>query len=668
MNVFLQTKINQPGFTCADMNTVFFPCGRNNIQLLFDQLPGMQFSDQLSNSPPLYKNTNPGFAGLEQAINGAKGYVRVVTLCSTIIRLMAFQMFDQTVNPPQSYFLNGRVNKGTQMQINTIQDFIMLFEVMNDSQFKQMFDVTNDRIYKAMQTVDANITKNGYMKSDGSGPIAADWASSYKSWMTGYLTTIAGDAWAWVSKTVTDLETELTGKTDSVSVAQLNSLNLIKGYPHYAEAYFTIDFGLSWSTGTLSTRDLVKRAGAAGAACAYTPSGGSSATSGASSASSGSAGTSNTGSNSGTQSGRPSITSSPATTSGTTTGASGTSSNTISGPSSVPARTTTGTGTGTKPATTTAAPSNTLWCMADGAPWYSPTSWCDCGASASLPALPVPTGITGTDSSSAMCTYSSIDPAKTIHPVSTSAAPTNIPGEGGLDGCRGVIGPDSNCPYAEYGYCNCNEVYVPNLNTVGSMINCDYTLQPTANKCPVVTAFSSSIAAASASAASVESVSRASAASVMSASSQAALPTGSKYTVYFTYESDTTVEEFADTTDDFWKAWQTENDAPPPDYCSSTDFILNQSVWVGEDVVGYIVYPKGPLKFTVKTDKGKRDCTWNPSGTDSDGFDEGPGSLTCDAPGPTNQACVNLNQPEQACGSALYSVTPLLSCSWQDQD
>lgn len=61
------------------MNTVFFPCGRNNIQLLFDQLPGMQFSNQLNNNPPLYQNTNPGFAGLEQAINGAKGYVRVAT-------------------------------------------------------------------------------------------------------------------------------------------------------------------------------------------------------------------------------------------------------------------------------------------------------------------------------------------------------------------------------------------------------------------------------------------------------------------------------------------------------------------------------------------------------------------------------------------------------------
>ena len=76
INVFLKTRINVGGFSCKDMETVFFPGCKNNIQLLFDQLPGMQFSDQLTNVPPLYKNTNPGFAGLEQSVNGAKGFVR----------------------------------------------------------------------------------------------------------------------------------------------------------------------------------------------------------------------------------------------------------------------------------------------------------------------------------------------------------------------------------------------------------------------------------------------------------------------------------------------------------------------------------------------------------------------------------------------------------------
>lgn len=45
------------------------------MQTIFDQLPGMQFSNQITNNPPLYENTNPGFAGLEQTINGVKGYV-----------------------------------------------------------------------------------------------------------------------------------------------------------------------------------------------------------------------------------------------------------------------------------------------------------------------------------------------------------------------------------------------------------------------------------------------------------------------------------------------------------------------------------------------------------------------------------------------------------------
>lgn len=77
---FLQTRIGQAGFTCTDMETVFFPCGQNLIQTVFNQLPGMQFSDQLNNNPPLYKSTNPGFAGLEQSINGVKGYVRIFLL------------------------------------------------------------------------------------------------------------------------------------------------------------------------------------------------------------------------------------------------------------------------------------------------------------------------------------------------------------------------------------------------------------------------------------------------------------------------------------------------------------------------------------------------------------------------------------------------------------
>ena len=77
VNVFLKVMIDTPSFTCADMNKVFFDgCeGTSLMQIIFNQLPGMQFSDQITNNPPLYENTNPGFVGLEQSINGVKGYV-----------------------------------------------------------------------------------------------------------------------------------------------------------------------------------------------------------------------------------------------------------------------------------------------------------------------------------------------------------------------------------------------------------------------------------------------------------------------------------------------------------------------------------------------------------------------------------------------------------------
>jgi hypothetical protein len=72
-------------------------------------------------------------------------------------------------------------------------------------------------------------------------------------------------------------------------------------------------------------------------------------------------------------------------------------------------------------------------CLADGPPWYSPTSWCDCGPGSTYPTLPVTSG-----STIANCAYTSL-PASTIQPASTSAAPTNIPGQGGIPACCGCF-------------------------------------------------------------------------------------------------------------------------------------------------------------------------------------------------------------------------------------
>ena len=69
--------IGTSSFTCEDMNEVFFNgCGSTSLmQTVFNQLPGMQFSDDLKHNPPLYTNINNGFIGLEQSVNGVKGYV-----------------------------------------------------------------------------------------------------------------------------------------------------------------------------------------------------------------------------------------------------------------------------------------------------------------------------------------------------------------------------------------------------------------------------------------------------------------------------------------------------------------------------------------------------------------------------------------------------------------
>ena len=112
------------------------------------------------------------------------------------------------------------------------------------------------------------------------------------------------------------------------------------------------------------------------------------------------------------------------------------------------------------------ASTTSLDCMADGAPWFSPTrwvtlldnsekslltsytnSWCDCGTSSTYPTLSPADGAT-----TANCAYTTV-PTAMITPVSTSAAPTNIPGEGGIPGCAIVVYPDgqacgnANCKF-----------------------------------------------------------------------------------------------------------------------------------------------------------------------------------------------------------------------------
>lgn len=140
-------------------------------------------------------------------------------------------------------------------------------------------------------------------------------------------------------------------------------------------------------------------------------------------------------------------------------------------------------------------------CSSDGAPWYSPSVWCSCSGMkfATIAAATSAAGVAKRDNlDQAECAYSVL-PTSTINPVSSGPAPTNVPGQNGLSGCAAVdAGDEQGCPGVDY--CNCNEFYVGFLYATvsGSVLrDCDYSVQPTKNDCPVNTA---ALASASASA------------------------------------------------------------------------------------------------------------------------------------------------------------------------
>ncbi len=86
-----------------------------------------------------------------------------------------------------------------------------------------------------------------------------------------------------------------------------------------------------------------------------------------------------------------------------------------------------------------------------------------------------------------------------IRPITTSAVPTDTPGMGKLPGCAAVVfGPDhKERPYGTDGWCDCGGTLVAPLPpTKTGLINCAITKQPTANSCPVNTAYNISLASA----------------------------------------------------------------------------------------------------------------------------------------------------------------------------
>ncbi|KAL9628096.1 MAG: hypothetical protein Q9164_007394 [Protoblastenia rupestris] len=249
---FLRTKIGTSDFSCDDMERVFFPCGENKMQKIFDQLPGMQLSAQTGGANgPIKKNINLGFVGLEQALNGVKGY-----------------LFGKDILTPSGYFTRLRLTT-PQTKINTIQDLIMMFDIINtDADFQRMYDVTNDRIYQAYAGLDDFITTNALQRADGT-QLPATWAADYKDWMNGWLVEIAEPAWEWASTTHADLTTSLSADTTldaTAKAAQLKQLADIDSDARFSRANFVCDFGLSWTPGS-----LVIRAPAPKASCNLNP-------------------------------------------------------------------------------------------------------------------------------------------------------------------------------------------------------------------------------------------------------------------------------------------------------------------------------------------------------------------------------------------------------------
>lgn len=140
------------------------------------------------------------------------------------------------------------------------------------------------------------------------------------------------------------------------------------------------------------------------------------------------------------------------------------------------------TASGTPP--TTPAPTATPHCLADGAPWMSPTSFCDCGASATYPTLPPISGTT-----TANCAYTVL-PSSTIQPVSTASAPTNIPGLGGVPACNYELAADQGLPSGSFNFCNCGGVTASLLTTTisgSTSLNCHYSTVPPGGFNPVPT-------------------------------------------------------------------------------------------------------------------------------------------------------------------------------------
>ena len=236
LTLFLNSMIGTSSFSCDDMNTVFFPgtaACNNKMQAIFNQLPSMDV-----------RNIQNGFIGLEQSVNGIKGFIFGKGLGT---------------NP---FYIKNRANT-FQNQVGALQDACMAFAILSQSEVKALYDLTNNRMYQAFLGVDALITNYALQDSNGA-PLQANWGSSFKTWMTSYLESISGDAWSWAEALLSQLQEDTNNDATLSSdqkASQQTQLSWIENSPLWGEEQFTLGFDLSWTTGTLALRSLMERDG-----------------------------------------------------------------------------------------------------------------------------------------------------------------------------------------------------------------------------------------------------------------------------------------------------------------------------------------------------------------------------------------------------------------------
>lgn len=162
---FFESRITAAN--CADFKTIFDAKDQaspdqkdTRLQTIWNQLPS---------------NTNPDFAGMDAKINQVKG------------------------NAFTGEFPEDSLSHADQY-LAYIYQMALGMKLTNDGNVAPLFKKTNVRVYEALLGMDAVIAANCASTST----ITADWAESYKTWITGYLSTQSDAVTQKISEFLTD--------------------------------------------------------------------------------------------------------------------------------------------------------------------------------------------------------------------------------------------------------------------------------------------------------------------------------------------------------------------------------------------------------------------------------------------------------------------------------